>query len=165
MVALKHILIAIDFSETSNAAFFYARQLAYAFRSTLHVLHVAGNVLESAVGTEMYTADFVGMQEEVTEAAHQQLEAVVTDEDRRALNAKAIVRTSNSPAHEIVGYARDAKIDLIVVGTHGRGGLAHAFLGSVAERVVRTAPCPVLTVRGTLSASGTKRTEQVAAHA
>ena len=55
--------------------------------------------------------------------------------------------TSNSPAIEIVDYARKNGIDLIVMGTHGRGAIAHFFMGSVAERVVRMAPCPVLTVR------------------
>jgi nucleotide-binding universal stress UspA family protein len=69
----------------------------------------------------------------------------MTDEERRA--AKAIVITSSSPAQSIVDYARDNQIDLIVMGTHGRGGAPAFLIGSVAERVVRTAPCPVLTVR------------------
>jgi nucleotide-binding universal stress UspA family protein len=68
-------------------------------------------------------------------------------EDRRDLHSKAVVLTSTTPALSIVQYARDAKVDLIVVGTHGRGAVAHLFLGSVAERVVRMAPCPALTVR------------------
>jgi nucleotide-binding universal stress UspA family protein len=57
------------------------------------------------------------------------------------------MRTSNTPAAEIVSYAKDADVDLVVVGTHGRGALAHMLLGSVAEKVARTAACPVLTVR------------------
>lgn len=165
MVRLKRILIATDFSETSDAALAYARQLAHAFGSTLHVLHVAGDVLAAAVGTEMYAADFVAMQRDVDEAARKQLDAIVTDEDRHTLAAQAIVRTSNSPAQEIVAYAHDAQIDLIVLGTHGRAGMAHLFLGSVAEHVVRTAACPVLTVRGAVSATVATRTEQTAAHA
>jgi nucleotide-binding universal stress UspA family protein len=63
------------------------------------------------------------------------------------IGADTVIVTSNSPARSIVAYAKDAQIDLIVLGTHGRGGVAHLFMGSVAERVVRTAPCPVLTVR------------------
>ena len=63
------------------------------------------------------------------------------------LRARPIIITSNTPALAIVGYARDARVDLIVMGTHGRGAMAHLLMGSVAERVVRTAPCPVLTVR------------------
>jgi nucleotide-binding universal stress UspA family protein len=165
MIAIKHILIATDFSETSDAALAYARQLAHMFASTLHVLHVAGNVIEAAVGTEMYAADFVGMQREVEQAAREQLDVVVTDDDRRTLAVRAVVRTSNSPAQEIVAYAKDAKVDLIVLGTHGRGGVAHLFLGSVAERVVRTASCPVLTVRGYVSTSPASRIEEAAVHA
>ena len=71
----------------------------------------------------------------------------LTDADRRDLDALAVVRISDAPADEIVGYARDEGMDLIVMGTHGRKAVAHLLLGSVAERVVRTAPCPVLTVR------------------
>ncbi len=69
------------------------------------------------------------------------------DEDRALLAARTVIRTSNSPASAIVAYARDANVDLIVMGTHGRGAMAHLVTGSVAERGVRTAPCPVLTVR------------------
>jgi nucleotide-binding universal stress UspA family protein len=71
----------------------------------------------------------------------------VTEDDRRALTAKTIVLTSNTPAQSIVSYARDAGIDLVIVGTHGKGGIEHFAIGSVAERVVRLAPCPVLTIR------------------
>jgi nucleotide-binding universal stress UspA family protein len=58
-----------------------------------------------------------------------------------------VLRVSGTPALAIVTYAKDANLDLIVMGTHGRGGMAHVLMGSVAEKVVRTAPCPVLTVR------------------
>jgi nucleotide-binding universal stress UspA family protein len=58
-----------------------------------------------------------------------------------------VIRTSDTPADEIVKYAQAETIDLIVLGTHGRPGVAHLFMGSVAEKVVRTAPCPVLTLR------------------
>jgi len=78
--------------------------------------------------------------------AHQ-IDQRLTDEDRRELHATPVVRVSDSPAEEIVQYARDHDIDLIVMGTHGRKNVAHLFIGSVAERVVRDAPCPVLTVR------------------
>jgi nucleotide-binding universal stress UspA family protein len=69
------------------------------------------------------------------------------DEDRQALGAVGLVITSTSPSAAIVTYAHDASVDLIVMGTHGRGAIAQLLMGSVAERVVRIAPCPVLTVR------------------
>jgi universal stress protein A len=147
MITLKNILVATDFSEASEVALTYARQLAHAFGSTLHVLHVVGDVMAGAIGNEGYTINFVALQGEVEEAARKLLDAVVTDEDRRTLAAKTIVRTSSAPAQAIMSYAGDAHIDLIVVGTHGRGAMAHLLMGSVAERVVRIASCSVLTVR------------------
>ena len=63
------------------------------------------------------------------------------------LGAQGVVVVSNTPGYAIVDYARHAKVELIVMGTHGRGAVAQLLMGSVAERVVRIAPCPVLTVR------------------
>jgi nucleotide-binding universal stress UspA family protein len=75
------------------------------------------------------------------------LDALLSDEDRQQLGAKAVVVTSTMPAQAIVQYANETKANLIVLGTHGRNTVARFFIGSVAERVVRTASCPVLTVR------------------
>jgi nucleotide-binding universal stress UspA family protein len=75
------------------------------------------------------------------------LNRIVTDEDRQQLKAVAAIRTSSSTALEIAGYAKSEGVDIIVMGTHGRGVMAHLLMGSVAEKVVRIAPCPVLTVR------------------
>jgi Universal stress protein UspA and related nucleotide-binding proteins len=147
VITLKNVLVAIDFGEASETALAYGRELARMAGATLHVLHVVENVIAGAVGVEGYVTDFASLQREVEESARKQLDSMVTDEDRRTLAAKTVTKTSNSPALSIVSYARDAHIDLIIVGTHGRGGMAHLFMGSVAERVVRTAPCPVLTVR------------------
>jgi nucleotide-binding universal stress UspA family protein len=72
---------------------------------------------------------------------------LVTPEDRTHLNARPVLLTSSTTAFAIVEYAKQENIDLILVGTHGRGAFSHLLLGSVAERVVRTAPCPVLSVR------------------
>ena len=75
------------------------------------------------------------------------MEERVTDEDRRELKATTVIVTHNSPAIAIADYAKHHAIDLIVLGNHGRGAIAHALLGNVAEHLVRIAPCPVLTVR------------------
>jgi len=72
---------------------------------------------------------------------------MVIDSDGSGPHAKAVVMTAASPAFAIIDYAKENAIDLIVMGTHGRGALAHLLMGSVAERVVRLASCPVLTVR------------------
>ena len=117
------------------------------FGATLHVLHVAENVFTRGIGGEAYIAVFPDLQKDVEDAARKQLDEILIDNDPAALPAKGVVLTSNTPAMAVVDYARDAAIDLIVMGTHGRGAVAHLLMGSVAERVVRTAPCPVLTVR------------------
>lgn len=147
MISLKHILVPTDFGEAAEAALGYARELARVFHARLTVLHVADNVLAGTVGIEGYVGAYPDFQRSIEEAAKKQLDSILTDEDRRDLGATTVLRTSNSPAMTIVSYARDAGLDLIVMGTHGRGAMAHLLMGSVAERVVRTAPCPVLTVK------------------
>jgi nucleotide-binding universal stress UspA family protein len=89
----------------------------------------------------------MSVQQEIERGARQQLDALLTDEDRQTLHATTDVIPHNTPAFAIVDYAKSNRVNLIVLGTHGRGALSHVFMGSVAERVVRMAPCPVLTVR------------------
>lgn len=147
MIALKNVLVATDFGEASDAALAYGRDFARTFGATLHVLHIVDDVMARMVSTEAYTFDFFTLQQEIEASARKQLAALVTDDDRRTLQAKAFTRVSANAAAAIVAYATEAAIDVIIVGTHGRGAMAHLLIGSVAERVVRTAPCPVLTVR------------------
>jgi nucleotide-binding universal stress UspA family protein len=147
MIALKRILVATDFGEAADAALAYGRELARAFGAQLDVLHVADNVLTRGFGADGYVAVYSDLQHDVEAAALRQLDALLSSEDRTELHARTVLLTSNSPAFAITEYARDEKIDLVIMGTHGRGPLAHLLVGSVAERVVRTAPCPVLTVR------------------
>jgi len=147
MIVLKKILVATDFGSASESALRYAQALARGFGAELHVLHVVENLLTRAMDGYGYAAISPEVQLDVERAGLRQTEGLLSDEDRRELRAKASTVTSNNPAAEIVDYARTNGIDLVVVGTHGRGAIAHLFMGSVAERVVRTAPCPVLTVR------------------
>ena len=147
MITVKNILVATDFGEASDAALTYGRELAGRFGATLHVLHVAENVYVTTFGAETYAAMAPNLQRELEEAAHLKLNELVMDSDRSGPPTRPVVMTSTSPAYAIVDYARENGIDLIVMGTHGRGALAHLLMGSVAERVVRLAPCPVLTVR------------------
>jgi len=147
MIALKNVLVATDFGEASEAALAYGRDFARTFGATLHVLHIVDDAAARMIGTEAYAIHFVKFQHELEESARKQLNNVVTDDDRQTINAKAVTRVSANTADAIVTYAKEAAIDCIIVGTHGRRAVAHLFIGSVAERVVRTAPCPVLTVR------------------
>jgi nucleotide-binding universal stress UspA family protein len=146
MIVLKNILVATDFGEPSAAALTYGRDLARSYSAALHVLYVADNLV-LRFASESSLAMLPDLQGQMEANAAERLNALVTEEDRRQLHAKAIVVASLTPAEAIVEYARSHAIDLIVIGTHGRGALGRFLLGSVAERVVRTAPCPVLTVR------------------
>jgi nucleotide-binding universal stress UspA family protein len=108
------------------------------FDATLHVLHVRENSFLRSIPSDPRSLD---------QAAIDHIEQRLTDDDRKTLGARAVLETSDTTADAIVDYARTSGVDLIVMGTHGRTGLDHALVGSVAERVVRLAPCPVLTMR------------------
>jgi nucleotide-binding universal stress UspA family protein len=138
MITLNHILVATDFGEASDAALTYGRALARTFGATLHVLHVVENFFMRPIVADPYF---------ITASAAKQLNERLTDEDRVTLRAHVVIETSDAPAAAIAAYAKSANIDLIVMGTHGRSAVEQLLVGSVAERVVRTAPCPVLTVR------------------
>ena len=147
MIALKKILVATDFGPAAEAALRYGRALARGFGAELHVLHVVDNVFARSITGYAIVAISPEVQQDLERGGRRQTEALLGDDDRRDLHAIATTVTSNSPADAIVEYARIHTIDLIIFGTHGRGPIAHLFLGNVAERVVRMAPCPVLTVR------------------
>jgi nucleotide-binding universal stress UspA family protein len=148
MIRLKQILVPTDFSEPSEAALNYGRALARAFGAHLRILNVVDKLTATVVAPEGYiVGNLMEMQCDVEEAARNQLDALINDEDRRDLDAKPVLLTSSTPALAIVNHAKEADIDLIVMGTHGRGGFGHLLMGGVAEKVVRLAPCPVLTVR------------------
>jgi nucleotide-binding universal stress UspA family protein len=145
MVTLKNILVATDFSEPSAVALNYGRDLARSYNARLHVLNVVEDVM-------MRYSPEVGfavpqMQKDFEDAAQRELAKLVTDDDRRTLAVQPLVMTGVNVAETIISYAKDKAIDLIITGTHGRGAVKHFLMGSVAERVVRSAPCPVLTVR------------------
>ena len=146
MIALKKILVATDFSEASDAAFTYGRTLASAFGATLHVLHVVDPAYLNALGADGYASISPDLQEHMEEAAQTRLDLLLLDSDGSGPATRSALLRSGAPATAITQYAKDEGIDLIIMGTRGRGGVAHLLLGSVAERVVRTAPCPVLTV-------------------
>jgi|SRR5215203_3464267 len=141
MIALKKVLVPHDFSETSEAAVRHAVALAHNFGARLYLLHVSDKAR-----FEMATEFPLGLDGTLEDAVRQRLLKILTP--REQIEFKPIFEfRSGSPSAEITRFAREAGIDLIVMGTHGRGFVAHVVVGSVAEKVVRTAPCPVLTVR------------------
>ena len=134
------LLVPTDFSPPSDAALAHARILAGAFGAHMHVLHLIDDLRLHTVVTDRQT---------IEAAALRSLSDRLSDDDRRRFHVIAAVEHGDTPADEVASYARTHGIDLIVMGTHGRSGVSHLLMGSVAEKVVRTAPCPVLTVRET----------------
>jgi nucleotide-binding universal stress UspA family protein len=146
MIKMANVLVATDFGPAADSALAYGREFARTFGARLHVLHVVENPMVYP-GAEAVGVDIVRLQADLEAGAQQALDRTVTSEDREQLRAITIIRTGRSPAVEIVNHAKVAGVDVIIMGTHGRGFMGHLLMGSVAEKVVRLAPCPVLTVR------------------
>ena len=140
------VLVPTDFSAPSDAALEYARTVARRFGASLHLLHVPEDPYRAMYSAEVFVPEIEGLREEILDNALNRLQHLVTPQDLGELHT-TIDAVIGTPAWSIVEYAGAHDIDLIVMGTHGRGGMSHLVMGSVAERVVRTAPCPVLTVR------------------
>lgn len=147
MSELRRILWPTDFSDASREAAKHAFLLADRFGAELHALHVVEelgpSLFESVRRMASYPEDFM---ERVREEADRELAAALPSNQA---GGKTVVRAirDGAPAIQILDYAREADIDLIVIGTHGRTGLSHFLIGSVAERVIRHAECPVLSIR------------------
>jgi len=137
MQPINRILLATDFSEDSSHALEYAKEIARRFGAQLIVLH-ADEMLAVVPGSHL--------AEQRRSAAQAALDSTIKDLESKDLSAVSVLRPG-VPADEIVKMANDRIVDLVVMGTHGRTGLESLLMGSVAEHVVRHAPCPVLTVR------------------
>jgi nucleotide-binding universal stress UspA family protein len=147
VIALKNVLVATDFSEPAEAALRYGSEMARRFNASLHVLHVVDDLAAGPGPVPGMPMDVGVLQTTLEQDARANLETLVPEPDRTALHTHLEIVVSAWPGQAILGYARDAEIDLIIVGTHSRTGLARFFLGSVAQHVARSASCPVLTVR------------------
>ncbi len=146
MVAIRRILAPADFDVCSSPTIRYAAELAEKFGAELILLHIVQDLALAMPDAVMPTPVPAPALTQLIDAAKTGLENLVKAENLGRLNPRLEVRVG-SPAGEIVAVANDLKVDLVCIGTHGRGGLAHFLLGSVAEKVVRQAPCPVLTIR------------------
>jgi nucleotide-binding universal stress UspA family protein len=145
MMPIRRILFPTDFSESAEHAWMFALQFAQDFGADVHVLHVVAPPprLTEAYAMNFEPAKFAAV---LTAEAETSLDRLVAGATARNLTFHREVRIGVD-FHEIIDYARTHQIDLIVMATHGRTGLAHALVGSVAEKVVRKASCPVLTVK------------------
>ena len=134
---VKRILVPHDLEENSDRALAYARDLARTFGAELLVLHVTENHFLRASAAD---------PRDIDAGVRNQLARRLTDDDRRLSRASVALEASDHPADAILEFATTREVDLIVMGTHGRRAMARLLMGSVAERVVRLAHCPVLTV-------------------
>lgn len=142
-LTLKRILVPIDFSDCSKKALQYALPLAKEHRATLTLLYI---VPPAYRGDEYAAINYAQLEESMIEGGKKELTKLATDEVPDGLSSDILV-VVGSPAREIIETAKSLPADHIVISTHGRTGLKHVFLGSVAEHVVRRAPCPVFVVR------------------
>lgn len=144
-IDLNRILVPIDFSDHSRKALRYAIPFAEQFDASIDLIYV--------VEPTVYPADFsfgqVGfpaIEDELRKRGGEELDELIQSEIGKRLNAKRVVRTGKA-FYEILVYAKEEKMDLIIIATHGHTGIEHVLFGSTAEKVVRKAPCPVLVVR------------------
>ncbi len=145
MFIVKSILVPTDFSDPSNNALSYAKEIARHPEAVLHLLHV--------VEPTVYPADwgysqvgFIDLEQELRNAAEKELDRIY---DQLRTENFTVVKAvcSGRASDEIIKYVIDNQIDLISIATHGRSGIEHLLFGSTTERVLRKAPCPVLAVR------------------
>ncbi len=156
-MAIKRILVPVDFSPDALNALAYARDFAKLFDAELLLLYVVEPIYY-ATPTDMYatSANVAMLLDEQRHAAAQQLERLGAEMRKARQPFRTMVKTG-APAHTIIDTAKSGRADMVIMATHGRTGLAHVLMGSVAEKVVRGAGCPVLTVRRTTSKRGTAR--------
>lgn len=144
--SIKKIMVPVDFSAASRAALWRASELATALGASIELLHV----LELPAAHVMASEAYVPLPLEYRQDVRRHAEHHLND----WLSTSSVGPTvrhelrDGKPFTEITSYARQHGIDLIVMGTHGRGGMSHLLLGSVTENVIRTSPCPVLVIRG-----------------
>lgn len=146
MSAYKNILLTTDLSSNADAAIPYAVALAKRYGGTIHLFHV----MEDEAGEALAAGIVIGVSEWIANLHQHHSEKVAAmakriEKESGVKTIYAIVR--GSPAKEVATYAKNFGVDIVIITTHGRTGLAHLLLGSVAERIVRLSPAPVLTVR------------------
>ena len=145
---IDKILLPVDFSDCSKAALRYAVELSDRFGASIHLLYVWDIPGYLRPDLTVWTGDIsASLSEHAQKEATQSLDEFVLDVGVKNRNGLTVEAAPGAPAPTILSKAEEGKFNLIVMGTHGRTGLSHLVLGSIAENVVRRAHCPVLTVR------------------
>lgn len=147
MISLQRILFPSDFSELALHALRYAVSFSESYQSELHVLHVVDDASQYWMPIGPNNVPVGPPPEELLALGREEMQRFLKEhlaEPRVPVVSEVRI---GRPFMEIIGYAHEREIDMIVMGTHGRSGLRHVLLGSVVEKVVRKSPCPVLTIR------------------
>jgi nucleotide-binding universal stress UspA family protein len=146
MIQMKTILHPTDFSDTSKHALNYAISFAKEYKAKLIILHVIEEITTSLYFDMLQAPPLAQLMEEIETQSRKALEEILPRDVRGTMEVEYVTR-KGVPFLEIIRCAQEKQADVIVCGTHGRTGLKHALFGSVAEKVVRKSPCPVLSVR------------------
>ena len=146
MIEIKRILAPTDFSPHSQRAVRYACAMAEKFGAELHLVHVLSEIIPAGPDPLLMPVMPPQFYEENEGRAKETLQQILNPSWGKPASLATAVRWG-SPVESIVAYAIEHRVDLITIATHGRTGLSHVLLGSVAEHIVREAPCPVLTIR------------------
>jgi nucleotide-binding universal stress UspA family protein len=145
VIKLKKVLVPTDFSDSARQALRYGMSFAKEYGAELTVLHVVEN-LTVGYASDLFPVPMAEVFQEISGYAKTELAKLGTEARARGLTVQEQV-VQGKPSAEIIRFASEHEIDVIVLGTHGKGMLDQALFGSTTERVVRRAPCPVLTVR------------------
>lgn len=145
MIRIRRILVPTDFSPSARHAMLYGTSFAHEYGAEVLLLHVV-EIVPLSFGSELFPSPAANVVGEIAELAATELKAAADGVRATGVPVRESV-TTGRPSAEIVRAAIAEMADMIVLGTHGKGALDHALFGSTAERVVRKAPCPVLTVR------------------
>jgi nucleotide-binding universal stress UspA family protein len=145
MIEFKRVLCPVDFSEPSHVGLRTAVELAARFSAELLVVHVVPPVPIAVVPVAAPAFDVANYQSELTKSAEEGVKSMIKDHVPTGIHTRSMV-LSGEPSREIAAIADTERADIIVMATHGESGWRRFMFGSVAEKVVRVARCPVLTV-------------------
>ncbi len=144
---IHRILVPLDFSPASDRALAYARALSTEFGAPLFLLHVIEDrMMTGPWPSEVYLGELPKLRDDLVKDAERRMRLCLESLEKEGLTATGEVLIGG-PSHVIIEQAEALNADLLVMGTHGRTGITHLLIGSVAERVIRHAPCPVFVVR------------------
>jgi nucleotide-binding universal stress UspA family protein len=154
-VTVRRILVPTDFSESADVALAHALRLADRFDASLHLLHVVSELNAAWYGlAEAEDRTAAGLEAQIRSVAQKRLSEIAPDRSSFDVQSDVVQRLNLDETDTVLEYVAEHAIDLVVMGTHGRRGISRLMLGSVSNKVIRRAPCPVLTVGAGEEAAG-----------